>query len=88
MAAGQASRRNDRLVTVKAAARTLGWSADAIRDWVNDGHVPAVRSPGGQLSLYGSWIGDVLDSARPGQTGDMCEVTRRWWAERGVEAAA
>jgi hypothetical protein len=80
----QASRRNDRLVTVKAASRTLGWSADAIRDWVNDGHVPAVRSPGGQLSLYATWIGDVLASAQPGRVGDMAEVTRRWWADRGV----
>jgi hypothetical protein len=88
MTAGTASRRNDRLVPVKAAARVLGWSADAIRDWVNDGHVPAVRSPGGQLSLYGSWIGDVLDSASPGVIGDMAEVTRRWWADRGGEAAA
>lgn len=88
MTAGAAVRRSDRLVPVKAAARTLGWSADAIRDWVNDGHVPAVRTPGGQFSLYATWIGDVLASAKPGEIGDMAEVTRQWYAARGEEAAA
>lgn len=87
MTATLADRRTDRLVTVKAAARVLGWSADSIRDWVRDDHVPAVRSPGGQLSLYASWIGDVLASAKPGQPGDMAEVTRLWWAERAAVAA-
>lgn len=87
MTATLADRRAERLVTVKAAARVLGWSADAIRDWVNAGDVPAVRTPGGQLSLYASWIGDVLASSRPGRPGDMTEVTRQWWAAR-EEAAA
>lgn len=77
----------DKLVPVKRAARVLGWSAEAIRDWVNDGDVPAVRTPGGQLSLYASWLTAVLDSARPGRAGDMAEVSRQWWAERGQEAA-
>ena len=83
-----AGNRTERLVPVKAAARTLGWSADAIRGWVNDGEVPAVRTPGGQLSLYASWIGDVLASAKPGEIGDMAEVTRRWHAARGAAVAA
>ena len=87
MTATLTNRRAERLVPVKAAARVLGWSADAIRDWVNAGLVPAVRSPGGQLSLYASWIGDVLASARPSQPGDMNEVTRQWWAEREGAAA-
>lgn len=88
MTAGGAVRRIERLVPVKAAARTLGWSDDAIRGWVNDKHVPAVRTPGGQFSLYASWIADVLASAKPGEIGDMTEVTRQWYAARGEEAAA
>jgi hypothetical protein len=79
MTAGQ---RSERLVTVKAAARVLGWSADAIRGWVNDGDVPGVRTPGGQISLYATWLSDVLASAQPGRTGDMSEVTRQWYAQR------
>lgn len=81
-------RRPDRLVPVKAAVRRLGWSADAIRGWVADGDVPAVRSPGGQLSLYASWIDDVLASGLAGQVGDMCEVTRAWRAARLPEEVA
>jgi len=82
------TRRDDRLVPVKRAARTLGWSADAIHGWVNAGHVPGVRTPGGQLSLYASWLGDVLASAKPGEVGDMTEVTRRWWAARDAALKA
>jgi len=88
MTAGTVNRQADRLVTVKAAARKLGWSADAIRGWVADGTCPAVRTPTGQFSLYASWIGDVLDSSAPGVVGDMTEVTRLWWAARGAEVAA
>jgi hypothetical protein len=82
------TRREDRLVPVKRASTVLGWSADAIHGWVNDGHVPGVRSPGGQLSLYASWLGDVLASARPGEVGDMRAVTRRWWAARSEDRKA
>lgn len=82
-------RRPERLVTVKAATRRLGWAADTIRGWVADGDVPAVRTPGGQLSLYASWIDDVLASGlAAGQVGDMCEVTRRWRAARLPEEVA
>jgi hypothetical protein len=82
-------KRPDRLVPVKAAVRRLGWSADAIRGWVADGDVPAVRSPGGQLSLYASWIEDVLASGTAdGRVGDMCEVTRLWRAARLPEEVA
>lgn len=82
MAAGSGEQPRERLVPVKLAARSLGRSADAVRDWVNDGQVPAVRTPGGTLSLYASWLSAVLTSARPGQVGDMSEVTARWYAER------
>lgn len=82
MTASAPNRRSERLVPLKAGARQLGWSTDAIRGWVNDGDVPAVRTPGGQMSLYASWIGDVLDSAQPGRCGDMREVTRQWHAAR------
>lgn len=81
-------RRTERLVTVKAGARQLGWSADTIRGWVADGEVPAVRTPGGQLSLYSSWISDVLASGLAGPVGDMREVTRRWRAARQPEKEA
>jgi hypothetical protein len=47
-----------------------------------------VRTPGGQLSLYASWLGDVLASAKPGEVGDMTEVTRRWWAARDAALKA
>jgi len=78
-------------MSLPAAARRLGWSADVVRDWVRDNPIPQVRTPGNHISLYDSWVTAVLASARPGQPGDMDAVTRRWWAERGEvlkEAAA
>jgi hypothetical protein len=82
MTVATAERQREQLVPVKAAARVLGRSSDAVRDWIADGLVPAVRTPGAQWSVYASWLTDVLNSARPGQPGDMNEVTRLWWAER------
>ena len=73
----------ERLMSLPAAARRLGWSADVVRDWVRETDIPAVRTPGGHISLYDSWVTAVLSSARPGRHGDMDEVTRQWWAERG-----
>lgn len=73
----------ERLVTLSAAAKRLGWDASTVRDWVRDTGIPNVRTPGGHLSLYDSWVTAVLASARPGQPGDMDQVTRQWWAERG-----
>ena len=69
---------------VSRAARVLGRSSDAVRDWIGDGLVPAVRTPGAQWSVYASWLAAVLDSAQPGRPGDMTEVTRQWWLARGA----
>lgn len=78
----------ERLMPLPAAARRLGWSADVVRDWVRDNsNIPVVRSPGGHISLYDSWVTSVLSSPRPGRQGDMDEVTTWWWAERGIELA-
>jgi hypothetical protein len=77
-----AERRREQLVPVKQAARVLGRSSDAVRDWINAGVVPAIRTPGAQWSVYGSWLTAVLDSARPGVPGDMSKVTELWWADR------
>jgi excisionase family DNA binding protein len=73
----------ERLMSLPAAARRLGWDASTVRDWVRDSGIPVVRTPGGHMSLYESWVTAVLGSARPGRPGDMSEVTRQWWAERG-----
>jgi len=84
MTADVVDRRREQLMPVKTAARALGRSPDALRDWIADGLVPAVRTPGAQWSVYASWLTAVLDSARPGRPGDMTEVTRAWWADRGL----
>lgn len=79
----------ERLMSLPAAARRLGWSADVVRDWVRaNPNIPVVRTPGNHMSLYDSWVTSVLASPRPGRQGDMDEVTTRWWAERGEEEAA
>jgi hypothetical protein len=70
-------------MSLPAAAKRLGWSADSVRDWVRETDIPVVKTPGGHLSLYDSWVTAVLGSARPGTPGDMNEVTSQWWAERG-----
>ena len=88
MTAAVAERRRDQLVPVSRAARALGRSADAVRDWINAGLVPAVRTPGNQWSVYASWLAAVLESARPGIPGDMGEVTRLWWIAQGIEEVA
>jgi hypothetical protein len=75
---------HERLMSLPAAARRLGWSADVVHDWVKETDIPVVRTPGGRTSLYVSWVTAVLSSARPGQSGDMIEVTRSWWAKRGL----
>jgi hypothetical protein len=77
----------ERLMSLPAAAKRLGWSPDVVRDWVQaDPNIPVVRTPGGHMSLYDSWVTAVLASPRPGRQGDMTEVSILWWIERGVEA--
>jgi hypothetical protein len=72
--------RRDWLVSWSVAADTLGRTTKTLTEWYEAGHVPAVRSPGGQLSAHASWLADVMASAKPGEAGDIPEVTRDWWA--------
>ena len=80
--------REDRLVPFPEAARRLGRSPDTLRLWHDDGHMPAVVTPGGQWSAYESFIDAVLASARPKQAGSIEQIARHWFAEHGPEAVA
>ena len=80
--------REDRLVPFPEAARRLGRSPDTLRLWHDDGHMPAVITPGGQWSTYESFINAVLASARPKQAGSIEQIARGWFAEHSSEAVA
>jgi hypothetical protein len=80
--------RPDRLIPFPQAARRIGRSPDSLRKWHDEGHLPAVVSPGGQWSTYDSFITAVLASARPGCPGRIEDVARDWFAERGIAAEA
>ncbi|HEV3290584.1 MAG TPA: hypothetical protein VG123_16485 [Streptosporangiaceae bacterium] len=67
------------LVRWDVAADTLGRSPETLTNWYLAGHVPAVKTPGQQMSTYRSWLDDVLSAARPGCAADIAEVTRKWW---------
>jgi len=79
---------NDNLVPLPEAARRLGRSPDTLRLWHDDGHMPAVVTPGGQWSTYESFIDAVLASARPKQAGSIEQIARDWFAEHSSEAVA
>jgi hypothetical protein len=78
----------DRLIPFAQAARRLGKTSETLRRWHDEGHLPAVVSPGGQLSTYESFIAAVLASARPGKPGVIEEIARTWFAERGIVSEA
>jgi len=78
----------DRLVPFPEAGTRLGRTADTLRNWHEEGHLPAVVSPGGQWSTYESFINDVLASARPGHAGSIEDIARAWFAERGTSPEA
>jgi hypothetical protein len=80
--------RPDRLIPIGDASRLLGYSADTLRRWHYEGHMPAVITPGGQWSTYESFIDAVLASARPKQAGSIEEIARDWFAARDAEAVA
>jgi len=80
--------REDRLVPFPEAARRLGRSPDTLRLWHDDGHMPAVITPGGQWSTYESFINAVLASARPKQAGSIEQIARGWFADHNSEAVA
>lgn len=70
----------DCLVPFPEAARRLGRSPDTLRLWHDEGHMPAVITPGGQWSTYESFIDAVLASARPKQPGSIEGIARGWFA--------
>ncbi len=76
----------DRLVPFSEAAPRLGKTADTLRKWHDEGHLPAVMSPGGQWSTYESFIDAVLASARPRRAGVIEQIARDWFAGRSSEA--
>ena len=78
----------DRLIPFPQAARRIGRSPDTLRNWHDEGHLPAVISPGGQWSTYESFISAVLASARPGKAGVIEDIARAWFAERGTAQEA
>jgi hypothetical protein len=80
--------RTDRLIPIGDASRLLGYSADTLRRWHDEGHMPAVITPGGQWSTYESFIDAVLASARPKQAGSIEEIARDWFAAHAPEAVA
>jgi hypothetical protein len=77
----------DRLVPFPKAAPQLGRTTDTLQNWYEEGHLPAVISPGGQWSTYASFIAAVLASARPGHAGRIEDIARAWFAERGLLAS-
>ena len=83
-----ALQRRDRLIPIGDAARLLGYSADTLRRWHDEGHLPAVITPGGQWSVHESFISAVLASARPGKAGVIEEIARDWFAAHAPEAVA
>lgn len=91
-AASPARRRNstaaprDCLVPFPEAARRLGRSPDTLRLWHDEGHMPAVITPGGQWSTYASFIDAVLGSARPRQPGSIEKIARSWFAVHAFQA--
>lgn len=80
--------RADRLIPIGEASRLLGYSTDTLRRWHDEGHMPAVITPGGQWSTYESFIDAVLASARPKQAGSIEEIARDWFAAHAPEAVA
>lgn len=75
------ARHRETLVRWDIAADTLGRSPETLTNWYLAGHVPAVKTPGQQMSTYRSWLDAVLAGARPARAADIPEIARRWWAE-------
>jgi hypothetical protein len=82
-----ASVNGDRLVPFTDAASRLGKTPETLRKWHDDGHLPAVTSPGGQWATFESFITAVLASPRPGLPGAIENIARAWFAERAAESA-
>jgi hypothetical protein len=77
--------RGDCLVPLSVVASKVGRTSETLKAWHKRYKVPAVIDPGGEWLGYQSWIDEVLGSAKPGVAGNIAEVTRQWWAARGIE---
>ena len=74
--------------TVGQAAGLLGVSPDTVRRWIDDGQIPAVRTPGGRRSVDGAELArfcadragtsppSAPESARNRFTGLVTKVTK------------
>jgi predicted site-specific integrase-resolvase len=78
----------DRLVPFSDAALRLGKSPDTLRRWHDEGHLPAVVSPGGQWSTYESFITAVLASAGPRRAGVIEDIASEWFTRHGISREA
>jgi hypothetical protein len=78
----------DRPIPFPQAPRRIGTSPDTLRNWHDEGHLPAVVSPGSQWSTYESFLAAVLASARPGKAGVIDDIARTWFAERDIAPEA
>lgn len=81
-------RRADRLIPLSVASTRLGYSAETLQRWHDEGHMPAVIGPGGRWSTYESFIEAVLASARPRQAGVIEQIARDWFAAHVAGAVA
>jgi hypothetical protein len=77
----------DRLVPFTDAASRLGRTAETLRKWHDDGHLPAVTSPGGQWATFESFIAAILASPRPGLPGAIEDIASAWFAEHATDPA-
>jgi hypothetical protein len=77
--------RGDALVALSIVASKVGRSSETLKAWHKRYKVPVVIDPGGDWLGYQSWVDAVLGSALPGRAGNIAEVTRQWWAARGIE---
>lgn len=78
---------SDALVPFAEASKTLRRSTDALRQWHDAGHLPAVITPGGQWMTFQSFIAAVLASPRPSQAGDIAAIGRAWFATHPADEA-
>ena len=66
-------------------AKQVGRTSETLKAWHARYKVPAVIDPGGDWLGFQSWADAVLASTRPDKAGNIAEVTRQWWAARGIE---
>lgn len=55
----------DELLTIGEAAAVLQASVQSVRRWADDGHLTAIRTPGGQRRFRRSEVEALLDPVAP-----------------------